>query len=103
MVERADAIFYGGAGREGSAALSLCTTARPLHTRFTNIFVASISEATMRPNPRRAVRPAAVLPLRRLRPVRHRGAALEDRLDPFRPGPNGSKPCRAARDRSRLR
>jgi hypothetical protein len=36
---------------EGSAALSLCTTAHPLHTRFTNIFDASVSEATMRLSP----------------------------------------------------
>jgi hypothetical protein len=36
----------------GSVSLSLCTTAHPLYTRFTNIFGASISEATMRPNPR---------------------------------------------------
>jgi hypothetical protein len=36
----------------GSVASSLCTTAPPLHTRFMNRFGASISEATMRPNPR---------------------------------------------------
>jgi hypothetical protein len=30
----------------------ICTTAHPLHTRFANIFGTSISEATMRPNPR---------------------------------------------------
>ena len=36
--------------------MSLCTTTHPLHTRFTKIFGASISEATTRPNPRR--RPA---------------------------------------------
>jgi hypothetical protein len=39
----------------GSVSLSLridCTTTRPLHTRFANIFGAAISEATMRPNPR---------------------------------------------------
>jgi hypothetical protein len=35
----------------GPAALSLCATARPLSTRFANIFGASVSEATMRPNP----------------------------------------------------
>jgi hypothetical protein len=29
----------------------VCTTAHPLRTIFTNIFGASISEATMRPNP----------------------------------------------------
>jgi hypothetical protein len=34
-----------------AVALSLCTTAHPLYTRFTNIFGTSISEATMRPNP----------------------------------------------------
>ena len=33
-----------------SVALSLCTTAHPLYTRFANIFGASISETTMRPN-----------------------------------------------------
>jgi hypothetical protein len=36
----------------GSVALSLCTTAHPLYTGFANIFGASISETTMRPNPR---------------------------------------------------
>jgi hypothetical protein len=42
----------GGPGTSSSVALSLCTTAHLLPTRFTNIFGASISEATMRPNPR---------------------------------------------------
>jgi hypothetical protein len=37
---------------QGSVALSLCTSAHPLHTRFTKIIGASISEPTMRPNPR---------------------------------------------------
>jgi hypothetical protein len=37
-----------------SVALSLCTTAHPLHTRIANIFGTSISETTMRPNPRRS-------------------------------------------------
>ena len=37
---------------QGSVALSLCTTAHPLHPRFTNIFGDAMSEATMRPNPR---------------------------------------------------
>jgi hypothetical protein len=37
---------------EGSVALSLCTSAHPIYTRFANIFGASISEPTMRPNPR---------------------------------------------------
>ena len=32
--------------------MPLCTTARPLYTRSTNIFGASISEETMHPNPR---------------------------------------------------
>ena len=32
--------------------MSLCDTAHPLHARFANIFGASISEVTMRPNPR---------------------------------------------------
>jgi hypothetical protein len=36
--------------------LSLCTTAHPLYTIFTKIIGASISEATMRPNPRRGAR-----------------------------------------------
>jgi hypothetical protein len=31
---------------------SLCTTNHSIHTRFTNIFGTSISETTMRPNPR---------------------------------------------------
>jgi hypothetical protein len=37
---------------EGSVALSRCTTAHPFYTRFINIFGPSISETTMRPNPR---------------------------------------------------
>ena len=37
---------------QGSAALSLCTTAHPAHTRFTNVFGPCVSEATMRPDPR---------------------------------------------------
>jgi hypothetical protein len=36
----------------GSVALSLCTTAHPIHTRFSNIFGISISESAMPPNPR---------------------------------------------------
>ena len=35
-----------------SVALSPCITVHPLHTRLTKRFGASISEATMRPNPR---------------------------------------------------
>jgi hypothetical protein len=37
---------------QGLVALSLCTGAPPLYTRFANIFGASVSEMTMRPNPR---------------------------------------------------
>jgi hypothetical protein len=40
----------------GSVALSLCTTAHPLYTRFTNIFGAFISEVTRWPRPRSAGR-----------------------------------------------
>jgi hypothetical protein len=40
--------------------LSLCTTAHPLYTGFTNIFGASIFEATTRPNSRRAAANAKV-------------------------------------------
>jgi hypothetical protein len=36
----------------GSVAWSLCTTTHPLYTRFNNIIGTSLSEATMRPNPR---------------------------------------------------
>jgi hypothetical protein len=36
---------------EGSVALSLCTTAHPLHTRFPNIF-GTFSEPRMGPDPR---------------------------------------------------
>jgi hypothetical protein len=36
----------------GSVALLLCTTVHLLHTGFANIFGTSVSEATMRPNPR---------------------------------------------------
>ena len=44
------------AAERGPIALSLCTTAHPLYTRFTNIIGASIFEPTMRPNPRCRVR-----------------------------------------------
>jgi hypothetical protein len=37
--------------QHGSVALSLCTSARPLHTRFLNIIGNIISDAIMRPNP----------------------------------------------------
>jgi hypothetical protein len=37
---------------QGSVVLPLCTAAHPLHTRIANIFDASLSKATMRPNPR---------------------------------------------------
>ena len=49
------------AGRSGcvSAALSLCAATHPLHTKFTNILGASISETTMRPNPRSGCASAA--------------------------------------------
>jgi hypothetical protein len=36
----------------GSVAMSLCAAAHPLHTRFSNVLGASISEATTRPNPK---------------------------------------------------
>ena len=42
------------AGTLDWVALSLYTTAHSFHTRFTNIFGNSVSEATMRPNPRHA-------------------------------------------------
>ena len=42
-----------GRGKVGRVvALSLCTTAHPLYNGIANIFGASISEATMRSNPR---------------------------------------------------
>jgi hypothetical protein len=60
----------------GSVALSLCTTAHPFHTRIANIFGASISEATMRPNPSRRPRDRGRRRLgRRLRPGAGAGAA----------------------------
>jgi hypothetical protein len=37
---------------QGSVASSLCTTSYPFHTISVNIFGASVSEATMRPDPR---------------------------------------------------
>jgi hypothetical protein len=40
-------------------ALSLCTTAQLLYTRFTNLLGASIFETTMRPNPIQAAIAAA--------------------------------------------
>ena len=42
----------GWCGLGLAVALSLCTTAHPLHSRCTNIFGASLSEMVMRPNPR---------------------------------------------------
>ena len=36
----------------GSVASSLCMTAQPLYTRLADIFSASVSDATMRPDPR---------------------------------------------------
>jgi hypothetical protein len=45
----------------GPVALSLCTTAHLFYTRFTNIFGAFISEATMRPDPSLATGRAALL------------------------------------------
>ena len=36
--------------------MSLCTTAHPLHTGIANMFGASFSETTMRPNPRWSTR-----------------------------------------------
>jgi hypothetical protein len=47
---------------QGSATLSLCTTAHPLYTRFTDTLGASISEATLRPNPRSVAHAAAIRP-----------------------------------------
>jgi hypothetical protein len=41
-----------GGSSQGSAALSLCSTGDPLYTRFAKRVGASISETTMRPNPR---------------------------------------------------
>jgi hypothetical protein len=46
-------IVWGtGAEVQGSVTLSLCTNVHPLQTIFTNIFGTSISETTMRPNPK---------------------------------------------------
>jgi hypothetical protein len=39
-------------GQMPTRTLSLCTTTHPLYTMIANIFGASVSEATMRPNPR---------------------------------------------------
>ena len=39
-----------GGADQGSVALSLCTTAHPLYTKFANIFGTSVSKATMRPD-----------------------------------------------------
>jgi hypothetical protein len=36
---------------QGSVALSVCTTLRPIYTRFAQIFGAFASATTMRPNP----------------------------------------------------
>jgi hypothetical protein len=57
----------------------LVTSSRPLHTRFANIFGASVTEAVMRPDPRRAL--AAVRPRDRgLRRPLQRHHADEQRL-----------------------
>jgi hypothetical protein len=49
-------------GLPRALALSLCTTAYPLHTIFAKILGTSISETTMRPNPRSAGRARASRP-----------------------------------------
>ena len=36
---------------QGSVAWSCCTPAHPLHTSFTNMFGAAVSDVTVRPNP----------------------------------------------------
>ena len=43
--------FHAQTTGYGSTASSLCTAAHLLHTGFTNVFGASLSNATMRPNP----------------------------------------------------
>jgi hypothetical protein len=55
-----------------------CTATHPLHTRFANIFDASVSEATMRPNPREA-------PRRRKRRPRRSRACSSTSATPFQP------------------
>jgi hypothetical protein len=51
-----------GVGLALSHCRVVCTTTHPLHTRFTNIFGASISEVTMRPDPRSAGRAPRAAP-----------------------------------------
>jgi hypothetical protein len=43
--------MFDGGETEGSVAFSLCTTAYQLHNGFANTCGASVSEATMRPDP----------------------------------------------------
>jgi hypothetical protein len=52
---RARGAFRAGFGR----ILAYCTIFHPLYTRIANIFGTSISEATMRPDPRRGARSAS--------------------------------------------
>ena len=81
-------------GEEG--ARPRCTTAHPLHTRFTNVFGASVSEAAVRPDPRRGPplrRPPRHVPLQ-LEPVRcvlEQFGAVSNGLDQLRSGLNRSK------------
>ena len=65
-------------------ALSLCTTVHPLHTRFTDIFGTSISETTMRPNPRRTPHSTARRSLAR--------SSTSRRRCPTRPAPRMRRP-----------
>ena len=61
--------------------MSLCTTAHPLHTRYTKIFGTSVSETTMRPNPRCALNPSPASPaLTSLHQIHHVLAYI---LQPF--------------------
>ena len=43
--------------------MSLCTIAHPFYTKFASIFGASLSETTMRPNPRWAAAGCPIVPL----------------------------------------
>jgi hypothetical protein len=56
--------WTGGCAQQGSVALSLCATAHPLHTRFTIIFGATVSKATMRPSPTLYDRPSTSYQIR---------------------------------------
>jgi hypothetical protein len=74
--------------------MSLCAVAHPLHTGFTNIFGASCSEATIRPNPRRRWRTWRSRSLRRC--STQRASDCPCRKQPYLAGKRTARPYKSA-------